>query len=76
MIRFYDIIDHNQTPITMAIGEIDNKHSEIGNSMQDFKILSELGRGSYGTVYKVESAKDLQTYVMKKICLKHMKPKQ
>lgn len=57
------------------ISEVDNKNSDIGNSMADFKVLSELGRGSYGTVYKVQSNKDLQVYVLKKICLKHMKPK-
>jgi serine/threonine protein kinase len=43
--------------------------------MQDFKIISELGKGSYGTVYRVTSNKDGQTYVLKKISLKHMKQK-
>jgi hypothetical protein len=41
-----------------AFLEIDNKHSEIGNSMSDFKIVNELGRGSYGTVYRVLSLKN------------------
>ena len=44
--------------------------------MLDFRIVSELGRGSYGTVYKVTSLKNNQVYVLKKISLKHMKPKQ
>ena len=44
--------------------------------MADFRILGELGRGSYGTVYKVQSFKNNQTVVLKKISLKHMKPKQ
>jgi len=41
--------------------------------MADFTILSELGRGSYGTVYKVESNKDGKIYVLKKINIKHLK---
>ena len=43
--------------------------------MLDFRIVSELGRGSYGTVYKVTSLMNSQVYVLKKISLKHMKPK-
>ena len=43
--------------------------------MKDFEILSELGRGSYGTVYKVLSSIDSKVYVLKKINMKHMKPK-
>lgn len=43
--------------------------------MSDFKIVSELGRGSYGVVYRVESLKDQLTYVLKKINLAHMKQK-
>lgn len=43
--------------------------------MSDFKIIGELGKGSYGTVYKVCSNKNNKTYVLKKISLKHMKPK-
>ena len=48
----------------------------MGNKMSDFKILTELGRGSYGTVYQVSSLKDNKIYVLKKISLIHMKPKQ
>jgi NIMA (never in mitosis gene a)-related kinase len=47
----------------------------IGNKMSDFRIVSELGRGSYGVVYRVESLKDQLTYVLKKINLAHMKQK-
>jgi len=43
--------------------------------MTDFRIVNELGRGSYGTVYRVTSLKNNQTVVLKKISLKHMKPK-
>lgn len=43
--------------------------------MSDFRIVTELGRGSYGVVYRVESLKDQLTYVLKKINLAHMKQK-
>ncbi len=43
--------------------------------MRDFSVLEELGKGSYGTVYKVQSNKDANIYVLKKISLKNMKPK-
>ena len=36
-----------------GLSEIDNKHSVYGNALSDFKIIEELGRGSYGIVYKV-----------------------
>ena len=49
------------------------QHTCIGNFMADFKIQSELGKGSYGTVYKVFSEKDKKIYVLKKINMKHMK---
>ena len=47
----------------------------IGGSLGDFKILSELGRGSYGLVYKVQSKLDKNVYVIKKLDLNHMKEK-
>lgn len=47
----------------------------MGNTMNDFKIINELGKGSYGVVYKVKSNKDDQIYVVKKIELKNLKPK-
>lgn len=56
--------------------EIREAQSEYGNSMADFKILNELGRGSYGIVYKVQALKDKNNvYVLKKIAIKHLKPK-
>ena len=58
----------------IKFSDVDNRNSQFGTK-KDFKILSELGWGSYGTVYKVQSLKDFQTYVLKKINLKHMKPK-
>ena len=47
----------------------------IGNKLADFEILSELGRGSYGVVFKVKSILDGNVYVVKRLDLKHMKEK-
>jgi NIMA (never in mitosis gene a)-related kinase len=53
-----------------------NPAISIGSKLSDFKIISELGRGSYGVVYKVMSLIDNNIYVIKKMELKHMKEKQ
>ena len=55
--------------------QLDEK-SNIGSKLSDFKVLSELGRGSYGVIYKVESLLTHDIYVLKKMDLKHMKEKQ
>ena len=55
---------------------IDEAGRLIGSSLSDFKILCELGKGSYGLVYKVQSQIDNNIYVIKKMELKHMKEKQ
>jgi len=49
---------------------------DIGSKISDFKILNELGRGSYGIVYRVYSYVDGNIYVIKKMDFKHMKEKQ
>ena len=46
---------------------INFRESEYGNSLKDFKILSLIGKGSFGSVYKVLSRLTRQIYVMKKI---------
>ena len=56
--------------------EIKDTQSEYGNTLRDFKIIAELGRGSYGIVYKVQATKDnSRVYVLKKILMQHLKPK-
>jgi serine/threonine protein kinase len=48
----------------------------IGSKLNDFQILTELGRGSYGVVYKVQSHINSKIYVIKKMDLNYMKEKQ
>ncbi len=48
---------------------------QIGCKLSDFEILSELGRGSFGVVFKVKSLVDGNIYVIKRLDLKHMKEK-
>ena len=56
------------------IKEIKQTTSEYGNSMADFEIVSELGRGSYGVVYKVKARKNHNNiYALKKLPMMHMK---
>ena len=52
------------------------KENEVGNKLSDFAIIKELGKGSYGTVYTVKSLINSNIYVMKKMILNHLKPKQ
>lgn len=53
-----------------------NVPQNVGNKLSDFKILKELGKGSYGTVYTVRSYLDDNVYVMKKMELNNLKEKQ
>lgn len=58
------------------MNDIKESQSEFGNTLSDFKIITELGRGSYGIAYKVQAVKDNNNiYVLKKIPIKHMKQK-
>lgn len=53
-----------------------NENDIIGNSLQDFLVLSQLGRGSNGTIYKVRSKLNNKEYVLKKINLKNLNTAQ
>ncbi len=58
------------------IKEITSTQSEYGNSMADFEVVAELGRGSYGVVYKVKAHKDHDNvFALKKIPMRHLKLK-
>ena len=52
------------------------KTEEVGSKVSDFKIIKELGKGSYGTVYTVKSLLNSNIYVMKKMELNHLNPRQ
>jgi NIMA (never in mitosis gene a)-related kinase len=54
----------------------DDYAKTVGACLADFTILNELGKGSYGVIYKVQSKLDNGIYVIKKMELKHMKEKQ
>lgn len=43
-----------QIQLSKGIKEVDKKNSHIGNSIKDFEILKELGKGSYGVVFLVK----------------------
>ena len=60
----------------MDDNNIKKDHENVGMKLSDFKILKELGKGSYGIVYTVRSYLDDNEYVMKKMELNHLKPKQ
>lgn len=58
--------------------ETTNQYSSIGNSIKDFQILKELGRGSFGVVFLVKplSVGNVENVVMKKISIRQMTIKQ
>jgi serine/threonine protein kinase len=47
----------------------------IGAQTKDFLFLHEIGRGSFGIVFKVQSLVDNKIYAIKKLDLKNMKDK-
>ena len=52
------------------------KETFVGSRLSDFEIIKQLGKGSYGTVYTVQSRIDSNIYVMKKMELNHLKESQ
>ena len=64
--------------IEKLLHETTNQYSSIGNSIKDFQILKELGRGSFGVVFLVKplSVGNVENLVMKKISIRQMNIKQ
>lgn len=62
-------------PSTADVRVRDQRDEEVGVgcSLAEFKVLGELGKGAYGTVYRVLSLRDGKEYVLKKIPVKHLK---
>ena len=56
--------------------QLKRKEYEVGNKLSDFEVIKELGKGSYGIVYTVRSLLNSNVYVMKKMELNHLKPRQ
>ena len=46
--------------------------TDIGSSMNYFKIIEHLGNGGFGVVYKVKSLKNFEFYVVKNILLNQL----
>ena len=74
--NFNKKISELKTLHSKLIKKEENEELDVGSSLSSFRIISELGRGSYGVVYKVQSLSDSRDYVLKKINIKHLKPKQ
>ena len=43
------------------------RHMRENSRLWDYEVLSELGKGEYGTVFKVRCRKDGKLYALKKI---------
>lgn len=69
------IPNHEIEEIKRFVKDIKRNKSSYGSSMEDFQVIKEIGRGSYGTVYKVQSQIDNRPYALKKIEMKHLKSK-
>jgi len=63
--------------LSSLMKEVNKEQSEYGNSLNDFKIISELGRGAYGIAYQVLSLKQPETtFVLKRIPISHLNVRQ
>jgi len=64
--------------IKKLLNETTDQYSSIGNSVKDFKVLKELGRGSFGVVFLVKplNVGNIENVVMKKIGIRLMTIKQ
>jgi len=65
----------NGADINSEKAEMEENKRSVGSCVNDFTVVKELGRGSYGVVYRVLSNIAKKEYVMKKINIKHMDQK-
>lgn len=59
----------------LHIYQVVDLEKDVGQKLGDFKLICELGRGSYGVVNRVLCLTNNNEYVMKKINMKHVKLK-
>ncbi len=57
--------------------QLDGPRTDYGRRLSDFNVVGELGRGSFGTVFKVEARRfHNQVFVLKCIPINHMDQRQ
>jgi len=57
--------NRDEEEIKKHIKDIKRHKSTYGSSIKDFQVIKEIGRGSYGTVYKVLSVINKKIYALK-----------
>ena len=60
------------TPLSVLEPIVNSTLDNIGNSLDNYVLLKEVGRGASGVVYKAQSKLDSSIYALKKINLKHI----
>jgi NIMA (never in mitosis gene a)-related kinase len=51
-------------------------NNDLQTSLNDFKILQEIGKGAFGSVFKVKRIIDGEIYALKKVPMEKLKPKE
>lgn len=56
------------------LGDGMNLSQKFATTLDDFEILNKIGKGSFGTVYKIKRKADNNIYVLKQIGISHLSP--